>query len=67
MLGQKKSFYLKEQQQQITEVVIEGVESDCEKPKDVKTLLLQQRKYVKTLLLQQRRDVKTLLLQQRRC
>ena len=38
-------FYLKEQEQQLlTKVVMQGVISDDENPKDVKTQLLQQRK-----------------------
>ena len=38
-------FYLKEKEQQLlTEVVIEGVISDDENPKDVKTQLVQQLK-----------------------
>ena len=38
-------FYLKEQEQQLlTEVVIEGMISDDENPKDVKTQLLQKNK-----------------------
>ena len=38
------AFYLKEQEQPLTEVVIEGVISNDDSLKDVKTQLLQQRK-----------------------
>ena len=37
-------FYLKEEQELLTKVVTEGVISEDENPKDVKTQLLQQRK-----------------------